>query len=277
METPVRFALFPPSKGEPMDEKNNVPLDELLSYLDAQVRRNLNIYASTLPFEQKDEIIQDARLRIIRYSKKYDIEKDKGWKALIQKKSRGYVLDYIRGRKGFMESKLGSDEQKSDEQDGQTPKPYTKRVSTTGVGPDGEDILERVIDSKHHCDLKSNLDQANWDLISRMAFHDPLIHIVAKRILGFSQDELATIFRVSRERISQCEREFREKLDSPDYIKSRWVAQTIYAFGLSDQYHQNTGDLGIGYEYEPVDLMSDSDNYLEQISPQLSFDLGEAH
>lgn len=111
----------------------------------------------------------------------------------------------------------------------------------------------------HSGPKESGIFNPNWDLIARMSAVDPEILLIAKTLRGFSQTDMAEGFGVTRERLSQRIRLFRDKLDDPQFYHSAWVRQTLYAFGLEEFYHvplKERGDQNCGWENEPIDLDS---------------------
>lgn len=246
------------------------PIEEVLEYAARQSSIYIGKIASTLPSEQREEISQAALLRILEAYERLDPEK--GWKSFVQRHCAGAVLDYIRWGTGFEEVTL----KKSSEDDPTEKKPWKLKNRLVIMEQNGDD--EKSIDATlglvgiHECQPDIEDYRPNWPLIARMASQDVDIHLVAKLLLGFTQTELSGMFKVSRERLTQRLQEFCEKLDSTKYLGSRWVAQTIYAFGLCNLFHQAEIDLGFGWEYEPVDLWSTDINYIERLNPQLCFE-----
>jgi len=185
-------------------------------------------------------------------------------------------LDYIRWGRGFQESTLiKKDETGADIEE---VKPWRLRQRITYIGsesPDGdlrsfEDVLGSLGQFTHPVDLTN--ETPDWSLIARMSSQDQDIHLVAKLMLGFTHEEVADIWHVSRERITQRLSEFCQRLDDPIHLGSRWIAQTIYAFGLCEAFNQPREDLGFGWEYDPVDLYATDLDYLDSINPQLTFE-----
>jgi RNA polymerase sigma factor (sigma-70 family) len=261
-------------------------VEEVLAYAAKQADKFLKDHATHLPPEQKEEIRQEALIRVANaYT---DLDPERGWKSFVQNHSRGAVLDYLRDGTGFKESKwddyaqaeAATAEQDEAEESDTAPdaleSPTIKACGTTPRGArrfrqrlnhrvsvvnsdDGHPLdVEEVagIYGIHSAMEESDLFRPNWDLVARMAAVDPEIHLVAKILRGFTQTELAPGFAVTREMLSQRIRTFFKKLDDPHFYHSPWIAQTIYAFGLSAKYHMDPVDNGSGWENDPVDLDS---------------------
>jgi DNA-directed RNA polymerase specialized sigma24 family protein len=247
-------------------------IDEVVDYARDQIKIFLNKLAPDLPREQKDEISQRALQRIVQAYARLDPEK--GWKAFTQTHCRGAVLDYIREGAGFEET--AGDPRKDEKRkanDDELAKDIAKRCSeslrtrVSMVSDDDRSLDVEEIAGIHGIfaeDPEFEVDP-NWNLVARMASVDEDIHLVAKVLLGRTQESLSEMFGVTRERLSQRVQEFVERLDAPEFYHNRWVRQTIFAFGLSGVYGMDKFDEGLGYEFEPVDLLKD-----ETVNPQAS-------
>lgn len=245
-------------------------IEEVVKYATKQISIYIGKIASHLPFEQKDEIEQIAMVRVLEAYKRLD--PDKGWKSFIQRHCSGATLDYLRWGTGFEEVTL----KKSSEDDPPEKKPWRlkSRIKVVDKASDGEISLDVTLGMSGIFETQPDLEdyRPNWPLIARMSSQDVDIHLVAKLLLGFTQTELSSMFKVSRERLTQRLQEFCERLDDPKHLGSRWIAQTIYAFGLCEMFHQPSKDLGFGWEFEPVDLYNTDINYLERLNPQMTFE-----
>lgn len=250
--------------------KDKPKFEDVLKYVDKQIDIQISKIASSIPDEQKDEIRQDARIRAWKAYER--IEADKGWKSFIQFHCKGSVLDYLRWGKGFAESTLA---EKNFDAENEDPKPWRLRQRLNFKVEDGEtSSLEEMLSffGKHIESPDPLEEKPNWDLIARMASQDQDIHMVAKLMIGFTHEQVAEIWKVSRERITQKLAEFCERLNAPEHMGSRWTAQTIYAFGLCAKFHQPVLDLGFGWEYDKIDLFATNLDYLDSINPQLTFE-----
>lgn len=257
--------------------KQKPSLEEFLQYAQDQIKIYINRNGSSLPFEQREEVEQDAFVRVLEaYSR---LDNDKGWKSFIQLHCRGAVFDYIRSSSGFGESDLPKKIKdpitgEMIEEPDKKPWRLKERVSNVQTIDDADQEVDQTLGAHGVYDVHDLFKETNprWELIARMASQDNDIHLVGKLLLGFSQTELSGLFRVSRERITQRFSEFCARLDAPDMMGSRWVAQTIFAFGLCDRFNMPDRDLGFGWEYEAVDLWSTQNNYVERVNPQMSFE-----
>lgn len=234
-------------------------LEEITEYADKMLDVYLGKHAAHLPREQKDEIKQRGFLRLI---EAYDrIDAEKGWKAFVQRHCRGTVLDYIRLGAGFEESSLGPSAEERESDEGELDETYApQRLRTRVIGRDDE--KDQTLDVEQVAAVhgiftdfepKEKL-KLRWRLIARMAAVDQDIHLIAKMLLGFRLTELAAPFQVSREMLHQRLNAFVERLDDPEFYHDPWVQQTIYAFGLSEHFGMEPRDMGVGWQYEPVDL-----------------------
>lgn len=252
-----------------MNDTEKPPLDEVVEYATKQISIYVGKIASSLPLEQREEAGQTAMLRVLEAYER--IDGSKGWKSFVQRHCSGAILDYIRWGTGFEESTL----KKPDEDAEPEKKPWRLKSRLQIVTDhDGEISLDSTLGFVGVSKTQPDIDgyRPNWDLIARMATQDVDIHLVAKLLLGFTQTELSSMFKVSRERLTQRLNEFCIRLDSTEHLGSRWIAQTIFAFGLCSKFHQPEIDLGFGWEYDPVDLWSTDINYIERLDPQMSFD-----
>jgi DNA-directed RNA polymerase specialized sigma24 family protein len=221
--------------------------DEVYKYAKKSVLFYIEKKAPYLSRELKEEIEQDAMLRV--WQAYQNLDPQRGWKSFIQLHCNGSVLDYLKSGDQNTESELNM-----------------IRVEIPSGDDDGENLqVEQVLgilDPQHDEDEKNKFNP-NWDLISRMAGKDEGLHIVAKVLLGYSQEMIAEQYEAnymqknSRERISQKIHEFFKKLDSPEFIRDPWVNQCIYALGLCDLYGQPESDNGLGWNLERYDLNDD--------------------
>jgi len=266
------------------EKKEKTSLEDVVEYAQIQMKFYTKKFAANLPLEQREEIIQSGLLRIIEKYENLDFEK--GWKSYIQRHCSGAVLDYIRWGAGFEEQTLPP-KIKKDENGEVIEPPEDKKywrlkqrvdhnmIQSMGSGGDQiQHTFEGILG--HYGHFHSAIDltdyRPNWELLARMASQDVDIHLVAKLLLGFTQTELASMFRVSRERLTQRYAAFCKRLDDPEYYESKWIIQTIYAFGLCHKFNQADEDLGFGWEYDPVDLWNTDINYIENMSPQMNFE-----
>lgn len=242
------------------DEKPSI--ETVVEYAQKQVRNYIIKLASTLPLEQREEISQDAMVRVIEAYERLD--KSKGWKSFVQLHCYGTVIDYMRSCSGFEEVSVRKTQGES------RPKRLRNRVQFTHNESGDRVDLETTLGLFGVFDEQPELTafKPKWPLIARMARQDMDVHLVAKLLLGFTQTELSGMFKVTRECLTQRLQDFCEQLNSPALLHSRWVAQTIYAFGLCHLFNQPEIDLGFGWEYDPVDLFQKDINYIESLDPQ---------
>jgi hypothetical protein len=204
-------------------------------------------HAKGLNRELREECVQDAMLRTWRAFKKLD--ETKAWKSFVQKHCCGAVLDFLKSAKSF-EDGYGV---KSDN-------PDALRTRVEGVGEGG------AVNTNFNFSLEDgpNAPQVfspKWELVYRMSGKDLDLHIIAKILLGYTQDAIAIQMglqslgvKVSRERISQRLYEFFDRLDSCEFMHDPWTMQCIFALGLSAQYREPEVDQGIGWDLKSFDL-----------------------
>lgn len=243
------------------------PLEQVVDYVEGSVEYYISKFAMNLPSEQKDEIRQNAYLRVCEAYPRLD--EALGWKSFVQNHCRGSVLDYIRHGNGFEESRQSlKDKDAEGDAAAETDGSYeaqkfneSLRVRVTVMGDDGDRKMDAEEIAGIHGifskDDSGTVFNPIWRLVARMASVDDDIHLLAKLLLGFTKPELARRFDVSRERMYQRLKEFFERIDSPEKYHDPWVTQTIYAFGLCDRYNMDPVDNGLGWNFKPVNLIAD--------------------
>lgn len=287
-------------------------LEEVLKYADERVELQIYRKASLLPLEQKEEIRQSARIRIWRIYDKIDPEKGwkayvqqhaRGAVLDYIRWGNGFEESEIEKDFETRAKKKSENDAKAaaiiedDVEVGETPtdapvdeiEPPTEQspwrlkhrvtalrstnagnVESSSVLTDVESIVSVLGVREESADPYA--EKINWDLVARMASQDQDIHILAKFLIGFTHEEISEMWGVSRERITQRIDELFWRLNAPEHRGSRWLAQTIYAFGLCDIFGRPRKDLGFGHEYDPIDLFSTDVEYLESIIPQLTME-----
>jgi len=224
--------------------------DEVYSYATKSIAHAIFKNAYYFPNEIKEELEQEAMLRVWKAYQVLDVSK--GWKSFIQLHCTGAVLDYLKKGEQSTEAEVELEQLQ-----------VINRENDDG--PLSVEEIAGIFEDHFEGEIKKSIDP-NWELISKMACKDENLHIVAKILLGFSQDAIAKQFEVayspeiSRERISQKYHEFFKKLDSPEFINDPWVNQCIYALGLSDIFKQAKLDNGLGWDLPSIDL-SDTESF----------------
>lgn len=94
----------------------------------------------------------------------------------------------------------------------------------------------------------------NWDMVSRMARYDEGLHIVAAILMNKSQKEICEYFDIGVDAVRRKVQRFIEKLDSPALYGDIWIAQIIYALGLSEFFHQAAPSTESLMFIVPIDL-----------------------
>lgn len=271
---------------------------DVYAYAQKSAQHFIRKIARHLSEAQQEEISQDAMLRVWQAYK--DLDVSKGWKSFMQFHCRGACLDYIKAGRSDIEAELTANDPKDKSKleretvvykykhttvnaDGLRSKEVkisrdqikavqtnqrikAKRVEIIGNDEDSGEILS--IDdtcallgiTENGFELNQNLFSPNWELLGRLVADDENLHIIAKILLGFSQEQIAEQFgtslgsTISRERISQRLYETFSKFDSIENLNSITVKQSIYALGLCKYYHEPEIDQGIGWDKECFDL-----------------------
>jgi RNA polymerase sigma factor (sigma-70 family) len=232
-------------------EKTKPSFDEVYKYAQKQVWYSINKKAAHLPYEQKEEISQNAMVRT--WNSYQTLDPERGWRSFIQTHCKGAVLDYLKGGERDTSAELGLDRAEIASKDSEDKfLDADEIVGIMGAHPDYSASRDSEIDIDGF--------NPNWKLLSCMAGKDEDLHIVCKVLLGYSQDAIAEQYVaahatiLSRERISQRIYEFFKKLDSPAMLNDQWTNQLIFALGLGAQFHMENFDNGIGWELGPIDL-----------------------
>lgn len=249
-------------------------MEEVLKYGRKATASYLRSYAAKLPKEQRDDIMQEASVRLIRAYEQMD--PDRGIKAFCQRHCMGAVLDYIRGGDGFEEA--GGSKPKPQDDDDPKPEfsPQRLRYRTEVLSDEGTPLDVEAVAGIFgiFADNEEPLLKPNWPLLSRLAGKNRDVHLVCKVLLGFDQEEIASQFDkgITRERLSQRLYEFFEHLDSPLTFGHKETEQIIYALGLCDYFHMPNTDNGYGWDFEPFDLIDPQsfEKALHHYEPSLS-------
>ena len=206
------------------------------------------------PIEHKEEMQQEAYERILKSYARLDAEK--GWKSFVFNHCRGAVMDYQKFGKGFAENRWSIQKNMKRKKSSSI---ISHRIDLDkedqGLTFDGVLMAAGIFD-----EIKTERLPIKWDLVSRMASQDQLIHVFAKYIRGFDHVELARFFGLSRSRIFQLIETFVERFDDPELVDDVWFKQTCYAFGIcrklgmKDQDQSEIYSMSIGWNSIPVDL-----------------------
>lgn len=263
-----------PNTGSPLiDAKPSI--EEVLRYADPLIMKFIGDYAADLPYEQKEEAQQTARLRIVQAYKVLDAAA--GWKSFVFNHSRGAVLDYLKFGAGFQESKWSIS--KTEEHGSVHVSKIRERLSL--FDSDGESVeIDQILGSNGmFSELDPDAVTIRWELVARMATADPCIHAMARFLLGYAIEDMAPEFDKCRSRVGQFIQAFVDRFDDPQWAESIWFLQTCYAFGLCKamglpDVDQSTipGNPKCGWDYPPKDLAS----LPEIVEHPLQFSLFEA-
>ena len=150
----------------------------------------------------------------------------------------------------------------------------SQRVSTVNSEDDRSlDVEEIAGIAGVFADPRQLTAGVRWELVARMASVDRELHLVAKLIRGFTQQQLAQDAGCTREMLSQRFYGFIANLDSPENYHSRWWAQIIFALGLCEEYGMPDQDQALGWDLPPVDLDSPLTISLMPLMKQEEFQL----
>lgn len=232
-------------KHEPI-KKDKPHFNVVYAYALKQIKYQIRKLAKRQPDEIKEEIAQDALLRV--WQGYQDLDPDKGWKSYIQRHCRGAVLDYNKAGKASTESEMDSERLEIISKEDQEPLSVEDTVALFEVFAVDPSAKKKI--------------NPNWDLVNRMIYHDENLHIVAKVLCGYTQEQIAEQMQmafktkkseISRERISQRIQEFFIKLDDPREMFNPWVNQCIFALGMCELYFMPTEDNGQGWTMPEFD------------------------
>jgi RNA polymerase sigma factor (sigma-70 family) len=246
---------------------------EVFAYSEKQVEHYIRKFARHLPFEQKEEIAQNAAIRTWKAYEK--LEADKGWRSFMQTHAMGAVKDYLKLGNGNIEDGVVSD----DALDGL--KTRVEIFTKDGTAIENVEVIAGMFGIHSESELDEESFKPNWDLLSRMCGLDEDLHILCKVLLGFTQEEIAEQMGSdisearSRERISQRVIYLINKFDSPEFLNNPWINQTIFALGLCSHYLMPELDNGRGWDEKAFNLadINSFRNVQQHYRPSF-FDLG---
>lgn len=240
-----------------MTESEKPKFEEVYAYAKKSVDHFLRKHAYQMAPELKEEIAQNAMMRVWEAYQK--LEADKGWKSFIQLHCRGAVLDFI--KMGSFEDGFVSGSEEGDLQ---------SRIEIISEDSGGSVLSEESTAALFGIFTDTNATEGelkpNWTLLSKMIGKDESLHILAKILYGFSQEEVAQQLAtdlgvtISRERVSQRIQEYQEQLDSPVNIGDAWIEQSIFALGLCSRFHMPEKDSGLGHDLKSFDI-SDPESF----------------
>ena len=229
-------------------------IEKVLDYAKFMIDHFVRKKAIDCPMEHKEEMQQEAFERILKSYARLDATK--GWKSFVFNHCRGAVMDYQKFGKGFAEDRWSL-------------QPSTKKKKSKGLisqrldfDRDDQNLtLDGVMMSAGlFAQINQDPVHIKWDLVSRMAAQDEIIHVFAKFLRGFEIMELAVFFDLSRSRIFQIIELFVARFDDGELIDDPWFKQTCYAFGIcrklgmKDQDQSEIYKMAVGWSFKPIDL-----------------------
>ena len=243
-------------------------LKEVLAYAEEQIKYYVRKFARDIPEEQKEEMAQDCRLRILNAYE--TIEADKGWKTFVQTHCFGAVQDYLRRGRGFSEEKWSLKEEREGSE------AITQRLDYSDHDDDTPLDVDAIVGLEQEAaPIVDDVLEINWDLIARLCRVDHDLHIfVRHELLGYPLTELTGQFGVTRERLGQRLAAFIELFDDPKQVENPWINQIIFALGLSEKFGIKKEDLGIGWTFIPIDLRKFEETSIDDRGRQLGFNIG---
>jgi RNA polymerase sigma factor (sigma-70 family) len=253
-------------------EKEKPSLDQVIKYATPLIKKFIGECATNLPEEQREEILQDAYLRIVTAYK--ELDPDKGWKSFVWNHSRGAVFDYLKFGKGFHEQRWSI--QKEESHGSQNVNKIKDRIQVVNSEDEDQSIDQTLGQHGIFSSFDSEIN-INWDLVARMASIDDALHAFAMHLLDFSQEEIAPKFAACRTSVGGLIQSFVQRFDDPELNDCEWFKQTCRAFGIADKMgidgdmHSNKNIMGIavGWSLKPVDLYSTKPLYADEV--QMNF------
>ncbi len=210
--------------------------------------------AALVPLEHKEEMQQEAFIRILKSYEKIDATR--GWKSFVFNHCRGAVMDYQKAGEGFAEKRWSLNKKAAKKNNN------FKLNSRMDFSREDQNItLDSVM---MNVGLFSAIEEDSikikWDLLACMAAQDENLHVFAKYLRGFEIAELSEFFFLSRGRICQIIEMVIERFDEPSLVDDVWFLQTCYAFGICRRFGLKDIDqsavmnCNIGWTKSPVDL-----------------------
>jgi len=244
-------------------------------YAQRQISYYISKFASKHPPEHQQEMAQDALERVWKAYQKFDRP---DWKGFIQNHCRGAILDYIKMGRGFAEDNLTIKNPKPEVLQ-KYPHMLRYRQYPGNTITDDEQVVENdpeiVVAKYYEIMAKREPEKVDivisWDVVAFMSAIDRDLHITAKLLLGFKLTELADIFGVRREHISQRFNAFIKRLDDPKFIGDPWVENIIWALGLNEIYGVVERPRMITFHVEQIDLWYTGKIKPRKVPIQLSF------
>lgn len=242
-------------------------LDEFLKYAERTAKSFIAKKYSSIPFEIKEECVQEAMVRVLDVYKN-KLDEDRKWKGYCGTHAIGAVQDYLRKGSSFEEDKWSLQADSAS---------VNKRLSTTNYATSEVEEVSGVLGRNGvFNDHESEEYQINWGLLSRLASKDNNVKILAKHLLGFKNEEIKKEFGLTGERIGQIIADMFERIKSPsklDLLYSQF-RQLLFSLGMPSHLDYEFKDEGVGWSFEPVDLFENYSQSEEQPqSENLIFDL----
>ncbi len=222
-------------KGGNMGEEGKVTkpsFDDVLKYAKPLLRKFVSERCADLPIEQKEEIYQDASIRL--WEAYQGLDPERGWKSFVYNHCFGTVMDYLKSGKGFEEESWSI--KKEEEHEAIHVNKIRHRVSIVNSEDDTVDIDQVLGMHGKFADAKVGASKINWELLSRMASVDLPLRAFLQHIRGHNLEEIAATRGQSRTRVGQLVQEFIDRFDDPDLAADPWMDQVIWALGLSSHF-----------------------------------------
>lgn len=229
---------------------------EVIRYATPIIRQFIKKYARDLPHEHKEEIEQEAYVRILEAYE--NLDPTGGWKSFVYNHSRGTVLDWLKFGKGFQENKWSL--RKLETTVSRNRNKLHERVSLVSKDGTAIKIDDVAANNGIFSEIKIPDLEINWNLVARMSFADDAIHAFAKQLRGFEADEIATVLGVTKFRVGQLIQVFLQRFDDPHCAEEQWFLQTCFAFGLCGHLRMPKVDQSdvigypLGWNMDPVNL-----------------------
>lgn len=252
-------------------------LEEVLAYVKPIIWKFIGKFASDEPREHKEEIEQEAYIKIIKAYEKLD--PNAGWKSFVYNHARGAVLDYLKAGDGFEETSWSI--LKEEEEDAVHRNKMRNRICV--VNEDGDELdIDHVLGiNGKFSEIRIDIPKINWDVLERMAAQDMELHAFLRTIRGQTLELIASVLGKSRASVGKMVDNFIERFDDPrwasDFGKKPWLDQIIWALGLANEFDIEDCDqteiyqVPLGHFNDPVDLNSEKPKFLYDNERQQSF------
>jgi RNA polymerase sigma factor (sigma-70 family) len=230
---------------------------EVLAYAKPIVHKTIAEKYPNIPREHKEEIHQNANMRL--WAAYADLDPEKGWKSFTYTHAKGAVLDYQKSGTGFEEDSWSLNEE---EEHGamHVNKIRHRLEARTSEGDEVDLDVLLAMNGRFHNHSAGKI-RIHWAQLARMASVDEPLHVFCRVLRGQRLEEIAEHWGQSRTRVGQLVQEFIYRFDDPKLSIDPWLDQTIWALGLAEAFgikdcNQELIHVGVplGRSLTPVDF-----------------------